>query len=312
MSSKTNFIQQSLELNLFFARIMKEHLIFLASAFTPKNNQLVYQANELKNGLSELLAETVALSNGMISQEVASSEEIVTPFTFNAERATEFYTGIPIRTDITQAEMMLVGYPYVPNVPMLGQRVFMLNQKAICLTTHVVQLKENMLENILACRLFTHNYPLLIDHILREAKLYLKMLYKLQRCDEVDIEKDILEQEIFWNRIMAEHSKFIRGLLDPTEEELIDVANNFAKEFDQLTEDSKKAMDQSKKGIMGVTEESLEATEEIKTFKTQGTEGLLACKIKSVILPLLGDHTLREANHYLRLLKMFRKEMKAY
>ena len=29
--------------------------------------------------------------------------------------------------------------------------------------------------------------------------------------------KNALNQEAFWNRIMAEHSKFIRGLLDPTE-----------------------------------------------------------------------------------------------
>jgi hypothetical protein len=36
-------------------------------------------------------------------------------------------------------------------------------------------------------------------------------------------------------------------------------------------------------------------------------QGLVECKIKSIIIPLLGDHTLREANHYLRLLKIFKK-----
>ena len=44
---------------------------------------------------------------------------------------------------------------------------------------------------------------------------------------------------------------------------------------------------------------------EISKFKAQGTQGLVECKIKSIIIPLLGDHTLREANHYLRLLKIF-------
>ena len=33
-----------------------------------------------------------------------------------------------------------------------------------------------------------------------------------------------------------------------------------------------------------------------------GVEGIEACKIRSLILPLLADHVLREANHYLRLL----------
>ncbi|MEN6317078.1 MAG: DUF2935 domain-containing protein, partial [Clostridiaceae bacterium] len=31
----------------------------------------------------------------------------------------------------------------------------------------------------------------------------------------------------------------------------------------------------------------------------------LECKVKSIIIPLLGDHVIREASHYLRLLKIF-------
>lgn len=58
-----------------------------------------------------------------------------------------------------------------------------------------------------------------------------------------------------------------------------------------------------------VTKDSLEETKKIQKFKQQGTQGLIECKIKSIIIPLLGDHTLREANHYLRLLKIFSKEI---
>ena len=53
-----------------------------------------------------------------------------------------------------------------------------------------------------------------------------------------------------------------------------------------------------------ILQSSLCATEEIRSFKTKATEGLLACRIKSIIPPLLADHVLREANHYLRLMKM--------
>ena len=105
---------------------------------------------------------------------------------------------------------------------------------------------------------------------------------------------------------MAEHSKFIRGLLDPTEDELINTANNFGHQFDKLTREAKEAMNQSIP-ISKVTDDSYKATVAISKFKAQGTQGLVECKIKSIIIPLLGDHTLREANHYLRLLKIFRK-----
>jgi hypothetical protein len=141
---------------------------------------------------------------------------------------------------------------------------------------------------------------------LREARLYLRTIINLQERKAIDIEKEIYEQELFWNRIMAEHSKFIRGLLDPTENSLINIANDFAEEFDELAEKVIEAMDKSLP-IDRITEESLVATREVSKFNAQGTEGLLECKIQSIILPLLGDHVLRESNHFIRLLEKFQK-----
>ena len=85
-------------------------------------------------------------------------------------------------------------------------------------------------------------------------------------------------------------------------------ANNFGNEFDRLVMESKEAIDKSLP-LSEVTNESLNATIEISKFKAQGTQGILECNIKSIIIPLLADHTLREANHYLRLLRTFKKDM---
>ena len=52
-----------------------------------------------------------------------------------------------------------------------------------------------------------------------------------------------------------------------------------------------------------MTASSLEKTVKLRDFKAAGTKGIQECKIRSVILPLLADHVLREANHYIRLLK---------
>jgi hypothetical protein len=153
--------------------------------------------------------------------------------------------------------------------------------------------------------MFTMNYPLLIDHILREARFYLRMIQRLQSREEINARKEAYEQETFWNRIMAEHSKFIRGLLDPTEETLINTANNFGKELDALTAEAQQAMDRTLP-VSRVTNDSLKATRDIRDFKSKSTQGLLECKIKSIIIPLMGDHVLREANHYLHLLETFK------
>lgn len=306
MLSSKSFIRQSLELHLFFARIMKEHSFFLEVGFTPKDSNYTNVADDFRMEFDKLLADVIAISDGVVRNEVLESGEVITPFTLEAEKASAYFTGVKIATNITRVEAELVGHSLMRDDDGLEQRVFAINNRAMELTRGLARFKSRLLSDVLSCKVFTVNYPLLIEHILREAKFYFRLVQRLQNREEIDIEGEAYEQEAFWNRIMAEHSKFIRGLLDPTEDELINTANNFGNQFDELTRDAIEAMNQSIP-ISKVTEDSLKATTSISKFKAQGTQGLVECKIKSIIIPLLGDHTLREANHYLRLLKIFRK-----
>ncbi len=304
MSTRMDFVRHSLELHLFFARIMKEHSFFLEVAFTPRDSNYTQKADEFRREFDRLLGEVVSLSNGVVSNSVLQSGEVITPYTQNAEAATSYFTGIRIPTELTQMEANLMGGGLTGFNPMMEERVYLLNQKAMALISDLIQFKSNILSNVLSCKMFTLNYPLLIDHIMREAKLYLTMIQRLQNGEVVNLQQEAAEQEIFWNRIMAEHAKFIRGLLDPTEEQLFETANNFGNEFDQLTREAVMALN-STVPLKQVTEDSLVATQAIRDFKVQGTQGILDCKIKSIIIPLLGDHTIREANHFIRLLRMY-------
>lgn len=306
MLSTKSFIKLSLELNLFFMRIMKEHSLFILASLTPRDKDLAQQVSIIMRQCSDLLCEAVMLSDGNISPEVAHSGEIVTDFTYKAERATVFYTGIPINSSITEMELSMTRREYNRQHSTLENQVAMLNQRSIAVIQNLIAFKSNLLQAVLSCKTFTTNYPLLIDHIRREAILYVSMLTKLQSRRDFDMTREAVEQESFWNRIMAEHAKFIRGLLDPTEEQLIEKANDFGKEFDVLTKEAL-ALNEQIYSLPKVTEESLKATKDIRDFKRQATEGLNNCKIRSIILPLLGDHVLREANHFVRLLKDFKE-----
>ena len=87
MILREEYIRLSLELNLFFARIAKEHAIFIEGAFTAKDADLAREADMLKNQFEMLLAETISLSNGVVSRASVESGEFVTPHTLAAERA---------------------------------------------------------------------------------------------------------------------------------------------------------------------------------------------------------------------------------
>lgn len=293
------YVKSSLELHLFFARIMKEHAIFLQAGFMPENTDYSKEAEWYQREFEKLLCDTVKISNCLVGPEILNSGELVTEFTYNAERQTQDLTGVLIDSNITLLEKRLSSNCdiYIPRD--IGQSVCHLNNAALSLLDGFIKFKERILRNVLNCNLFTANYPLLLEHIIREAKLYFCYVSMLQNGQDITKE-DKKEVELFWNQIMMEHALFIRGLLDPTEEELIATANDFAEEYKKLLQEARKASDET---INSVTDKTITQTIQYRDFKVAGTKGISECDIRSIILPLLADHVLREANHYLRILE---------
>lgn len=305
MLSKYDFVRQSLDLHLFFGRIMKEHALFLQLSFTPRDSKFTQQADNFRRRFDRLLREAILLSNGCVSDDVLTSEELFTQYTLNAEMAVCRLTGIKIPTELTCAEMRLSSCGDFAVNKRLVQMVCALNQSIIEATSALIEFKCTVLNNVLCCNMFTSNYPLWIDHIMREAKLYLHMTKTLQTYKDFVLSRDTVEQELFWNTIMDEHAKFTRGKLDPSENSLILTADDFAHEFDRLVDESMDVLD-NQIADSQLTAESMDATQRFSDFNAQGAEGILSCNVKSVILPLTADHDLREANHYLRLLNTFK------
>ena len=295
--NSNRYAVRSLELHLFFGRIMKEHSLFLRAGFTPADPGFSEKAEFYQKEFEKLLCEAVRLSSGIVGRDVLSSGEVITEFTAMAEKQTEQFTGIPIDKEITRCTQNLKCRERQCAVtPPLVNQVRRLNRRALQLLDGLISFKEAILRNVLQCQMFTVNYPLLIEHIIREAKLYRRYVEILEREGDIP-QQTMKDNERFWNQIMMEHAQFIRGLLDPSETELFCTADDFAKDYCKLLEMSCSAQDKV------LTAESLAETQKFRDFKAAGAQGILQCKIRSVILPLLADHVLREANHYLRLLQ---------
>lgn len=297
------YVILSLETNLFFGRIMKEHSLFLLAGFPAKEMGFIQRADQFRKEFEEGLRWTVKLADGIVSKSALNSGEVVTEFTEKAECQTEKLTGIPIDRKITEAEERLsAGNCGMADRETVSQ-VRMLNRKMLRSLDGLISFKEEILREVTRCRLYTANYPLLIEHILREAKLYRQMILELEQRGRITA-PDLRNLEIFWNQIMMEHAQFIRGLLDPTECRLMETADGFAKDYCRLLEEARQ---QDCRAMHALTTKTLQTTKQYQQFKTAGTEGITGCDIRSVILPLLADHVLREANHYLRILERAQK-----
>ncbi|NMA68970.1 MAG: DUF2935 domain-containing protein [Desulfitobacterium sp.] len=300
--SSRDFVRLSLELHLFFLRIMKEHSFFLQAGFLTRDADLANQASQFREQYNALLREAVNLANGNVSNVVLSSGEVVTDKTLRAEEKTEDLSDVPFDTQLTTQELALQSG--LAN-PLLRSAVSDLNQRTINLTQQLIQFKTLILNRMLSGDLYTFNFPLLIEHIRREAIFYVEHLQRLQNREPVNLRQTIIEEKAFWDRIMSEHAQFIAHLLDPTEVALIDTADDFADLFANLR-DRIERIDQSifpRITLSRLITEETTATTGIRDFKAAATEGILADQIRSIIIPLLGDHVLREANHFLRILE---------
>lgn len=300
MDRTQNYVVSSLEQHLFFARIMKEHAFFLKIGLLPPNDALIKEGDRLFRQFEALLSRAITLSDCVVGCTMLESGEAVTEFTDRAERQTQKFTGTSINHELTARtqklrcrscdDEMLISQELVSQVRRM-------NRDALRLLDRLIQYKERILDGAKTCGLFTVNYPLLIEHILREARLYRAYLSQLEGLDSCD-PQTLRNRELFWNRIMMEHALFIRGLLDPCEDDLIHTADDFAADYRRLLETSAAVNDK-----MIQRPNTLELTRSFRDFKQAGVQGIADCQIRSIILPLLADHVLREANHYIRLLE---------
>lgn len=278
---------------------MKEHALFLLAGFPSGEEWYINKADWFREQFEKFLESVVELADGLVSKDVLCSGEVFTEFTEMAECQTAKLSHIPIDTRITQAEKKLRSVSDRCVTREIVQQVRRHNQRALRLLNGLIEFKEQILQEVGSCNLYTANYPLLIEHILREAKLYRQIIGELEQNGRI-ASNDMRATEMFWNRIMMEHAQFIRGLLDPTECELMETADSFADQYCRLLEEAKekdcRTMDDYNRKV-------LETTQKYREFKMAGTEGIIDCNVRSLILPLLADHVLREANHYLRILQ---------
>ena len=99
-----NYATLSLETHLFFARIMKEHGLFLEAGFVCADKAWIEKADWFRRQFEDLLWDAVRLGNGRVNRWIIDSNELVTEFTLSAEECTEKLSGVPIDSEITWQE----------------------------------------------------------------------------------------------------------------------------------------------------------------------------------------------------------------
>jgi hypothetical protein len=127
----------------------------------------------------------------------------------------------------------------------------------------------------------------------------------------------LLEQEVFWLRIMKEHIEFIIHLLDPSERELINQAEELRRTFSRLLETARdlESMAETRprtfNTVVRFTQDVISNTRALRDFKGAAFELAKLCELLGIVSsPLLLDHVRREADKFLNELNVLLPELR--
>ncbi len=202
-------------------------------------------------------------------------------------------------------------------IPETVSAVRALNEESIQAAGTFRNFKRNLLILIINCKIHGFNFPLLVDHIAREAEYFVRNLLKFNQGILEPVQDAIISENVFWLKIMMEHSRFIASLLDQSERNLVNQARKFADDFEVLLNQARDVESmlfrkQPTYPVIGkMNRDSETAAEELRDFKRAGLEFIRTCQIRNVINPLLADHVVREAEHFLLIIRILGQRLTA-
>ncbi len=296
-----DYVQTSLELHMFYARIMKEHAFFLEAGFMKANEQCIEDARWFKEKFDDFLCNVIECSDGVIGRDVIDSGEAITGFTSCSEEKTRKLTGLCINAEVTRLQEAFASSCNRKTKDMdcnLEDKVEQMNQHALCLLEKFIEFQKWVLNQIICCEMATHNFPAQIEHIIKEAVMYQSSIQSILGNHGM-VKENHQDMVMFWLEGMKDHAATIRGLLDPGYEELISEADTFTSSLSQLVEAARTLESSMDCSLMS---EIMNEVMELRDYKAGVTKGINDCLVSSLILPILADHLLREINHFLRIL----------
>lgn len=272
---------------------MCEHAVFIEASLPAPRRQLAAQAAQFVRQYQRLLAETIRAAGGAVSEETLKSGQFYTRYTEAAELSVQKAASIEINRSLTRMEYNIVPYATGSDFSARkGQKISQLNQRILNLTNSFVRFKSDLLTRQSSCELFTFLYTADLEHILHEAMRYADLLNGLQS----KADRTFQHYADFWNRNMSDHAKTMRGLFDPKAEESFAAADSFVKLYAELLRGSSGRRETA-------TQNDLTDARSIAQFKADTTKAILECKVRSLMNSLYTDHLLREANHYIYLMR---------
>ena len=186
--------------------------------------------------------------------------------------------------------------------------------QALPVLMNFYQFQRQILNQMIICQMHSSLYPLQLDHLIRENGYAIRLFEKISVGPRT-IVNTTAQENLFWVRIMEDHTQFMGDLIDPSERNVVATAHSFTREFDELYlqgRDFVSLLDRCHQDVPAFLRylgDTRRAVLRLRDFKTMAVELICECRLVGILPQALADHLRREAEHYLMILAMFQKNM---
>ena len=305
MLSEVNFVQESIAINLYYLRTLREFCLNIQTSLVPFEKGYISKAESIALSCERLGNDITSFASGMVSKEALDYQIYVTQYTLECEKLTEKLFNIDIDTGITEKELQLKsGEPKTVSQEMVDS-MKRINAEAFSLADEFSKLCTEIVDKMEINELFSYSYIALTRFMIYETELFKSGLERLIQQFQID-PSSAANYEFYFNNSMRSIAIFIEKLVDPINEDIFDKAKWFENSFNEA-EETYKTTPLTPDNQKALTEKETLLVKEFHNFMEECIKKLLAREVYFIIEPIFWDNMYTQINFFQYILNYNKK-----
>lgn len=301
MFTDTLFVQQSLTNHLFYLRTIKEFCLNIALSFFQNEQDYITTASNLIAEGDSLLQEALELSDGKVLESALVNNIFVTQFTLPCEELTQKLFDITLNTNLTKEQLQLKASTSFEITEELLTKIDSLNQEALRFTQKFMEFASHIYIALKTNQAFSYSYPTIFTYMINTTDLYYRDLLRLINKNGVD-PIFIINYGFYFSQSLRTISKFIIGLSDVNQNDIIQRASFFENEFAKFMSEYQTTNINPNLQKDIITRE-IKIVTDFQKFLEEILTGILQAELYFIVEPIFFDNIYTEVNYFLYLLK---------
>lgn len=305
MLSEVNFVQESIAINLYYLRTLREFCLNIQTSLVPFEKGYISKAESIALSCERLGNDITSFASGMVSKEALDYQIYATQYTLECEKLTEKLFNVDIDTGITEKELQLKsGEPKTVSKEMVDS-MKRINAEAFSLADEFSKLCTEIVDKMEINELFSYSYIALTRFMIYETELFKSGLERLIQQFQID-PSSAANYEFYFNNSMRSIAIFIEKLVDPINEDIFDKAKWFENSFNEA-EETYKTTPLTPDNQKVLTEKETLLVKEFHNFMEECIKKLLAREVYFIIEPIFWDNMYTQINFFQYILNYNKK-----